>query len=191
MDSPAGLPVPRRLRVDLGDLVDALGDASNEVSAYLDLQSGDVIRLTAEIQQELEAISADLPEESRDNEAYRAAFAAALDRRGPPAWMRELLWEAAAVEGGLGTRFLPVPGADSRAGYEDMKAFIETVASLRLQERLRGAIRGRGAFRRFKDVLGRQPAEWERWVAFRDGRVGQRALAWLAEEGIEPVEEIG
>jgi hypothetical protein len=72
-----------------------------------------------------------------------------------------------------------------------MEAFIETVASRRLQERLWGAIRGRGAFRRFKDVLAGHPAERDRWFAFRDGRVCQRALAWLADEGIEPVEEPG
>jgi Uncharacterised protein family (UPF0158) len=191
MESPTEPPIPRQIRVDLAGLVDAFDEGSDEVSAYLDLESGEVIRLTAEIQHELEAISADLPEESPDDEAYRAAFAAALDRRGLPAWRHELLREADAVEGGLGTRFLPVPGADSRAGYADMEAFIETVASLRLQERLRGAIRGRGAFRRFKDVLGRQPAELERWFAFRDGRVRQRALAWLAEEGIEPPGEGG
>ena len=191
MESPTKPPIPRQIRVDLADLVDALDDASGEMNAYLDLESGRVIWVTADVRQELEAITEGLPGETSDDEAYRAAFAAALDRRGPPAWMHALLWEADAVEGGLGTRFLPVPGADSRAGYEDMEAFIETVASLRPQERLWGAIRGRGAFRRFKDVLGRQPAELERWFAFRDGRVRQRALAWLAEEGIEPVEEIG
>jgi hypothetical protein len=183
--------MPRPIRVDLADLVEAFDEGSGEVSAYLDLESGAVIRITAEIQQELEAISADVPEESLEEEAYRAAFAAALERRGPPAWMRELLWEADAVDGGLGTRFVPVPGADARAGYADMEAFIETVAGPRLRERLWGAIRGRGAFRRFKDVLARHPAELERWFAFRDGRVRQRALAWLAEEGIEPVEELG
>jgi hypothetical protein len=174
---------------DSAGLIDALDDASGGVSAYLDLESGRVIWVTADVRQELEAITEDVPEETSDDEAYRAAFAAALDRRGPPAWMHALLWEADAVEGGLGTRFLPVPGADTRAGYADMEAFIETVASLRLRERFWGAIRGRGAFRRFKDALGHQPAELERWFAFRDGRVRQRALVWLAEEGIEPDEE--
>jgi hypothetical protein len=190
MESPTEPPMPRRLPVDLGDLADALDDASGEVSAYLDLESGEVIRVTAEIQQELEAIAEDVPEEAPDDEAYRAAFAAALERRGPPAWMRELLWEAEAVGGGRGTRFLLVPGAGSRAGYEDMEAFVETVVGRRLQERLWGAIRGRGAFRRFKAVLAGHPAERELWFAFRDGRMRQRALAWLADEGIEPVEEI-
>src|SRR5262249_29194758 len=167
MESPTKPPIPRQIRVDLADLVDALDDASGEMNAYLDLESGRVIWVTADVRQELEAITEDLPEETSDDEASRAAFAAALGRRGPPVWMHALLGEADAVEGGLRPRFLPVPGADSRAGYEDMEAFIETVASLRLRERLWGAIRGRGAFRRFKDVLGRQPAELERWFAFR------------------------
>jgi len=67
--------------------------------------------------------------------------------------MHELLYEADAVEEGFGVRFIRLPDADSREGYEDMEAFIETVANPRLQERLWAAIRGRGAFGRFKDVL--------------------------------------
>jgi len=59
----------------------------------------------------------------------------------------------------------------------DMQAFIETVASPRLEERLCPAIRGRGAFRRFKDVLAGYPAESERWHAFKSARVRQRVLA--------------
>lgn len=147
--------------------------------------------MTAEVRQELEAISAALPEESTDEEADRAAFAAALAQRSPPPWIHELLYEADAVERGLGTRFIEVPAANSRDGHEDMVAFINTVASPRLQERLWGAIRGRGAFRRFNDVLAGSPTERERWFAFRDGRVRRRVLAWLADQGIEPIQEVG
>ena len=150
-----------------------------------------MIRVTAEIQQELEAISADLPEESRTRRPTGRPSPPPSTGAARPRGCASCSGRLTRWTGGLGTRFLPLPGADSRAGYEDMEAFIETVASLRLQERLWGAIRGRGAFRRFKDVLAGQPAERERWFAFRDGRVRQRALAWLAEEGIEPVEEGG
>jgi predicted nucleotidyltransferase len=57
----------------------------------------------------------------------------------------------------------------------------------RLQDRLWRAIRGRGAFRRFKDVLYAHSAKQERWYDFKDRRLEQRAIAWLAEEGIEPL----
>ncbi|MDQ3699974.1 MAG: UPF0158 family protein [Chloroflexota bacterium] len=40
-------------------------------------------------------------------------------------------------------------------------------------------------------MLARNPAERERWFAFKDHRVRQRVLAWLAQEGIEPIKEIG
>src|SRR5262249_39718314 len=126
-----------------------------------------------------------------DEAGYQAAFAAALERRDPPTWMHELLLEADAVEQGYGTRFLAVPEADSRAGYEDMEAFIETVAGPGLQERLWSAIRGRGAFRRYKNVLADAPAERERWFAFKDRRMRERALVWLAEEGIELIGDPG
>ena len=177
--------------MDLVDLADAFDDASGEVSAYLDLDAGEVVRVTEEVRQELEAVYAELSEEPVDEGAYRAAFAAALEQRSPPSWMRALLEEADAVEGGLGTRFIRVPAADSREGYGDMEAFIETVASPRLQERLWAAIRGRGAFRRFKDALAGHPDERERWFAFKHDRLRERVQAWLADEGIEPIAEAG
>jgi hypothetical protein len=105
-------------------------------------------------------------------------------------WMHELLVEADAVEGGLAIRFLRVPEAGSRESYGDMQAFIETVSSPWLQERLWAAIHGRGAFRRFKDVLAGALAERERWFTFKDDRLRQRVLAWLADEGIEPLTEV-
>ena len=42
---------------------------------------------------------------------------------------------------------------------------------------------GRGAFRRFKDVLARWPGELERWHAFSAERQRGRARAWLADAG--------
>lgn len=75
---------------------------------------------------------------------------------------------------------------EAREGYEDMEAFISTVGNQRLQDLLWIAIRGRGAFRRFKDVLAGHPTERERWFAFRAARVLERVREWLADEGIEP-----
>jgi hypothetical protein len=67
-----------------------------------------------------------------------------------------------------------------------MEAFIITVGNPRLQERLERAIRGRGAFRYFKDVLLDYPAERERWFQFKQDRLHQRMLDWLEEQGITP-----
>ncbi len=83
-------------------------------------------------------------------------------------------------------RYLQVPHADSREGYDDMQDFIDTVSDGHLQELLNVAIQGRGAFRRFKDVLARHPGEQQRWFDFQATRLEARARAWLADEGYEP-----
>jgi len=80
-------------------------------------------------------------------------------------------------------RWLWVESEGSRAGYRDMERFIETVADPGRADRLGIAIEGRGAFRRFKDVLGRWPDEQERWYAFSEERKRGRARAWLADGG--------
>jgi hypothetical protein len=66
-----------------------------------------------------------------------------------------------------------------------MEAFIETVSDPRLQDKLRDAIRGRGAFRRFKDVLAGHEAEQAKWYAFRDQRLLERVQEWLEDEGVD------
>ena len=96
---------------------------------------------------------------------------------------QQQLAEIDAAEPG---RYLQVPHADSRAGYDDMQDFIDTVSDEHLQELLNVAIEGRGAFRRFKDVLARHPGEQQRWFDFQAARLDARAREWLAEEGCEP-----
>jgi hypothetical protein len=71
----------------------------------------------------------------------------------------------------------------SRDGYRDMERFIQTVSDQDQADRLDIAITGRGAFRRFKDVLARWPKELERWYAFSTERQYGRARAWLAGAG--------
>lgn len=83
-------------------------------------------------------------------------------------------------------RWLPVRSEGSRAGYQDMEIFIGTVADARLADRLARSIRGRGAFRRFKDALAGSPDILDRWHGFSDDRHRGRARAWLASEGYAP-----
>ncbi len=70
-----------------------------------------------------------------------------------------------------------------------MQAFIATVEDEHLAELLEVAINGKGAFRRFKDVLLNYPEERERWFEFRDSRMEERALEWLDDIDVTLVEE--
>jgi hypothetical protein len=86
-------------------------------------------------------------------------------------------------------RYERIPRAESHEGYEDMEDFIATVKDEHLAELLEVAINGRGAFRRFKDVLLRYPEERERWFQFKDERMQERALEWLDDIGVTLAEE--
>jgi hypothetical protein len=88
-------------------------------------------------------------------------------------------------------RFLPIEPRDSHEGWLDMEDFIATVADAHLRELLDLAVAGKGAFRRFKDVLGRAPEERQRWFRFQSERLDRVAREWLAENGIEPVAKSG
>jgi len=66
-----------------------------------------------------------------------------------------------------------------------MERFIETVQHESLRQKLADSIVGKGAFRRFKDVIGRSPEERKRWFAFRDVLLHQHILGWLKTHRIE------
>jgi hypothetical protein len=55
-----------------------------------------------------------------------------------------------------------------------------------LVDRLQIAITGKGAFRRFKDVLSRWPQELQRYYLLSNERQRGRARAWLAAQGFRP-----
>jgi len=78
----------------------------------------------------------------------------------------------------------------SRDGYRDMEDFIETIPQAERRDMLEVAIAGRGAFRRFKDVLDRWPDEIERWLVFSDERRMGRAREWLAAHGYRPAPKV-
>ena len=81
-------------------------------------------------------------------------------------------------------RYEQLPKAISFEVYEDMEDFIDTVSEDNLAELLRVAINGKGAFRRFKDVLEGYPEERERWFQFKNDKLKERALEWLENIGV-------
>jgi hypothetical protein len=161
----------------------AFDDSAGEMRWFLDRETGAVLFVTGEMQRQLDRIYEDL---GREEPLSAEDLDAALAERNVRDWECDALQEANQIAADDGTRFLPLPHHDSRAGYRDMEEFIETLPPGYLQDQLRRAIRGRGAFRRFKDALLEAPDEQQRWFAFRDARLRARVLDWLAEEGIEP-----
>ena len=82
-------------------------------------------------------------------------------------------------------RYLRVDPASSREQYRWMERFVSSVVDEALRERLLIAIDGKGAFRRFKDVLLAFPAERERWFAYRSELLHFHIQTWLDHMKIE------
>lgn len=81
-------------------------------------------------------------------------------------------------------RYLELEAIEGGQEHRWMSDFAATVADPHLRELLEVALRGRGAFRRFKDVLLGHPAERERWFALRGERVRDVVVRWLDEHGL-------
>lgn len=80
-------------------------------------------------------------------------------------------------------RILGIDRLGSHAAYEDMLDYIDSLDDEHLAELLSVAIQGRGAFRRFKDVLAERTGTLEPYYAFTMERKIGRAAEWLASNG--------
>src|SRR6187431_3008402 len=83
--------------------------------------------------------------------------------------------------------YVRVEPVSSREQYRWMERFIQMLDPSDLREELVLAIDGRGAFRRFKDVLMVNAAERERWFAFRSERLRVFMEAWLEAHQLRAV----
>jgi hypothetical protein len=150
-------------RARLSAIVEALEMQGDETHAFLDRQTGEVVVLTDE---ELGAAEED------------------ADPSGYPAWQREAIEQAKAVQADEGGRFVALPDRFETNEWEMMRDFALGVEDETASDALLDAIRGRGAFRYFKDQV-RERGLAESWSEFRAGRYRQMALDWCEEQGVE------
>ena len=87
-----------------------------------------------------------------------------------------------------GEAYVRIEPAASREQYKWMERFVAGVTDEPLRERLVIAIDGKGAFRRFKDVLLNYPTERERWFSYRSELLHWAMHKWLEKEQLAPKE---
>ena len=97
----------------------------------------------------------------------------------PPEWSGLDEDEDDPTERGL----VPIESEGSRAAYRDMVGFAAAVGDVRAAGQLGRALEGRGAFRRFRDVLADFPALSERWRTYERACAERRAVEWLIDSG--------
>ena len=85
------------------------------------------------------------------------------------------------------SEYVRVEPVSSREQYRWMERFIPMVENEELNQKLMRAIDGKGAFRRFKDVLMGYIQEREQWFVFRSERLRVFMEAWLAAHAFKPI----
>jgi hypothetical protein len=138
---------PREVAIAWEALEDAFENNAPEVHSYLNLETGDVVRI--------------------------------VDGIAEPATHARI-----AVDAG----YMRVDPVSSREQYRWMERFIATVEESELRQKLVAAIDGKGAFRRFKDVLMSFPIDRERWFTFRSERLRIAIESWLEAHGLKAQE---
>ena len=88
------------------------------------------------------------------------------------------------IEEGFIEDYIPLPRQYDMNEYRMMEEFIYDLPAGRAQNALDAAIRGKGAFRRFKDRLYDFDLQ-EKWYKYRDDCYEQIARDWCERFGIE------
>ncbi|MFQ6118026.1 MAG: UPF0158 family protein [Candidatus Bipolaricaulia bacterium] len=162
-----GRPIP----IDFERLTAAMEDQAREFGDYfLDKETGEMVMIPVELEQAVEG-------EDWGKEKERL-----------PDWERELVPLAESIYLRQEERWARVPEIPSGDIYRQMVKFAATVQDEHLRELLEVALDGKGAFRRFKDVLARYPEERERWFEFEERYLRREAEDWLHSIGVKPRE---
>jgi hypothetical protein len=80
--------------------------------------------------------------------------------------------------------YLPVPDSFEISEYSMMESFAYSLSDESASQQLAQAIRGTGAFRRFKDTIHRLDLA-EQWYAHRQRSYEKVAISWCEEHDLE------
>jgi hypothetical protein len=146
--------------VKLKDIVDELSFIPDEASSHLNTKTGEVVSVTHE---ELRAA---------ENEEPLEDF---------PEWQHDAIRIAGEI---LETdHYLPLPTKFDIHEYSIMERFCLSIEDDDIGDDLCNAIRGRGAFRRFKDKIHEYGIA-DTWYKYLDEALREIAIEWCEENGI-------
>ena len=148
----------------LSELIEAVEFDSAEHTQRVDLQNGCVVRVETSV---LRAV------EEGDEDAVNEL----------PDWQKPEVEEARAIVADSGERFVAAPGQVDFHEYQLMERFIGTVADSEAADQLERAIKGKGAFRHFKDTAARLGV-LDDWFRYQDDAMKRFVVAWAEAKGV-------
>src|SRR5919108_3710818 len=147
-------------QVKLQDILEGMDFQSDEQSSFLNLTTGEVVSVTDE---ELRAAENDAPLEDF------------------PEWQHDAIRIAGEIV--ETDHYLPLPDKFEINEYRIMERFCLSVDDEDMRADLFNAIRGRGAFRYFKDKIHAYGIA-EEWYRYRDAALREIAMDWCAAHDI-------
>lgn len=173
----------KKLKVDFDEIQKAMEDIVRDTFDYfLDLETGEVITLSEDI---LGEVKSRLYIDDYDEIGEEIEYIEFDEEPELPDWVEdevELKLEVLLNEDG---RYVHIPERESEEAYKTMTDFIETVNDPALKEKLSSVLNGKGAFRRFKDVLIDYPRERKRWHGYNAKAMKEVIIEWLENLGVE------
>jgi len=174
----------RKLRINFDEIQKAMEDVVRDAfDYYLDLATGEVIALSGEVLSEVESRLYESDEDEIDDDIEYIEFDEEPDL---PQWMEDEVELSLEVFLNKEGRYIRIPERESLEAYGVMADFVETVHDSELKERLTHVLNGKGAFRRFKDILLDYSKERKRWHGYNAKAIKKVILQWFDSLAIEP-----
>ncbi len=104
-------------------------------------------------------------------------------------WQEEQVEIARAMVADTGDRFVAPPDRFEFHEYRHMERFIGSLADETAAEQLWRAIKGKGAFRYFKDTLHRLGLQ-DQWYRYRDRAMKEFVINWAQENQVPFTDDI-
>ncbi len=155
----------------LSDLILAMEIPSEEFRTYFDRKTGAVVSVEGTILSSLE----DGEEEDLDDLA---------------GWQKEEYELAKEIVSDDGSRFLPPPDKSEFHEYRVMEDFIRSIDDDKSANELSRAIKGRGAFRYFKDTLHRLGIQ-QSWYDYLEKAQKEFVIEWAKENNVDFEDDLG
>ena len=159
----------KELKIDLEMIEMAMEDVNRDlIEYYLDTENGQVIVLSEEVSKYIE------------DDEY-------MNIRDLPDWQKDEIKIAEKILNDQTDRYVNIPEKPSYESYEVMVDFTDRVEDELLRDKLNIALDGKGAFRRFKNVLKNYPDYEKKWFVFKETRLEEEVIDWLNTIGIKPL----
>ena len=150
------MPLP----VKLQDVIEALQLTDDSISYFLDRRNGEIEIMTEDVWS------------AADKDELISTY---------PEWQRDSILKAREIQST--DHFVELPGKFDIDSYDMMEQFCHEYPNGQISQKLSAVIKGKGAFRRFRDMISDLGIQDE-WNRFEYQQFEDIAVEWLEDEGI-------